>query len=185
MSEAFGFELPEASRELTAAEYVNLVNRIRGNFLSYVSFLDSALTTIISNVFLRDMDDFALWSDTVFHDDRVATFGAKIFWIGKIMKNHAGFRGIGEPDRRRIQRTLDGIRVIRNDFAHSFAYNKSVDPRQARDRTITLHDFEGGIATKKEFGMQEIMDIINDPWLPGRLTEMRRLAWEIRGGGPR
>ena len=37
MSETFGFDLPDKSKELTDKEYVNLVNRIRGNFLSYVS----------------------------------------------------------------------------------------------------------------------------------------------------
>ncbi len=36
MSEIFGFDLPDKSKELTDKEYVNLVNRIRGNFLSYV-----------------------------------------------------------------------------------------------------------------------------------------------------
>ena len=37
MSEIFGFDLPDKSKELTDKEYVNLVNRIRGNFLSYVA----------------------------------------------------------------------------------------------------------------------------------------------------
>ena len=32
MSEAFGFDLPDESKELTDKEYVNLVNRIRENF---------------------------------------------------------------------------------------------------------------------------------------------------------
>ena len=53
MSEPFGFDLPDNSKELTDKEYVNLVNRIRGNFLSYVSVLDSTLTVIISDLFLR------------------------------------------------------------------------------------------------------------------------------------
>ena len=66
MSEPFGFDLPDNSKELTDKEYVNLVNRIRGNFLSYVSVLDSTLTVIISDLFLRDKNDFPLWAKTVF-----------------------------------------------------------------------------------------------------------------------
>jgi len=54
MSKIFGFDLPDKSKELTDKEYVNLVNRIRGNFLSYVAILDSTLTVIISDLFLRD-----------------------------------------------------------------------------------------------------------------------------------
>ena len=70
MSEIFGFDLPDKSKELTDKEYVNLVNRIRGNFLSYVAILDSTLTIIISDLFLRDKNDFSLWTKTVFDKDR-------------------------------------------------------------------------------------------------------------------
>ena len=78
MSENFGFELPDESKELTDKEYVNLVNRIRGNFLSYVSVLDSTLTLIITDFFLRDKDDFPLWAKTVFDEDRTASFGTRL-----------------------------------------------------------------------------------------------------------
>jgi len=37
MNEIFGFGLPDKSHELTDKEYVDLVNRIRSNFVSYVS----------------------------------------------------------------------------------------------------------------------------------------------------
>ena len=47
MNEIFGFELPDKSKKLSDKEYVNLVNRIRGNFLSYTAVLDSTLTIII------------------------------------------------------------------------------------------------------------------------------------------
>jgi hypothetical protein len=43
MSEIFGFDLPDKSKELTDKEYVNLVNRIRGNFLSYVRITTSKI----------------------------------------------------------------------------------------------------------------------------------------------
>ena len=50
MSETFGCDLPDESKELTDKEYVNLVNRICGN-LSYVVILDSILIVIISDLF--------------------------------------------------------------------------------------------------------------------------------------
>ena len=128
MSETFGFDLPDESKDLTDKEYVNLVNRIRGNFLSYVSILDSTLTVIISDFFLRDKNDFALWAKTVFDEDRTASFGTKIVWLSRIMKHHSDFQnGIDENTRVKIQQKLNEIREIRNDFAHNFAHNKKIE----------------------------------------------------------
>lgn len=181
MSEAFGFELPDESKELTDKEYVNLVNRIRGNFLSYVSVLDSNLTIIISDLFLRDKNDFALWAKTVFDEDRTASFGTKIVWLGRIMKYHADFKKeIDESTRKKIQQKLDEIREIRNDFAHNFARNKQVEAENIKNRIIKLYDFEEGITTPKLFKMQEIMDIINDPWILEQLEKLEELSKKIR-----
>ena len=125
MSESFGFELPDESIELTDKEYVNLVNRIRGNFLSYVSVLDSTLTVIISDLFLRDKNDFPLWAKTVFDEDRTASFGTKIIWLSRIMKYHMDFKNeIDENTRVKIQQRLNEIREIRNDFAHTLHITK-------------------------------------------------------------
>jgi len=73
--------LPDKSKELTDKKYVNLVNRIRVNFLSYVAVLDSTLTVIILDLFLRDKNDFSLWTKTVFDKDRT--------WILKYLKKLA------------------------------------------------------------------------------------------------
>ncbi|MFB5612863.1 MAG: hypothetical protein ACE5RL_06125, partial [Nitrosarchaeum sp.] len=157
MSEIFGFDLPDDSKELTDKEYVNLVNRIRGNFLSYVSVLDSTLTMIISDLFLRDKNDFALWAKTVFDEDRSASFGAKIVWLSRIMKNHEDFRReVDEKERIKIQQKLNEIREIRNDFAHNFVHNKKIEPENVKNRVIKLYDFEEGITTPKLFKMDEI-----------------------------
>ena len=181
MSEAFGFELPEKSKELTDKEYVNLVNRIRGNFLSYVSVLDSNLTIIISDLFLRDKNDFALWAKTVFDEDRTASFGTKIVWLGRIMKYHLDFKNeIDDSTRKKIQQKLDEIREIRNDFAHNFARNKQVEADNIKNRVIELYDFEEGITTPKLFKMDDIMDIINDPWILEQLEKLEELSKKIR-----
>ncbi len=181
MSDPFSFELPEPSIELSDSEYVNLVNRIRGNFLSYVSVLDSTLTLIISDLFLRDKTDFALWSKTVFDEDRTASFGTKIFWLGRILKNHKDFSNlINESTRIKIQQKLNEIREIRNDFAHNFAHNKDIDQKNVKERIIELYDFEEGITTTKFFKMQEIMDIISDSWIMENLNNLLKLTREIR-----
>ena len=70
--------MPDKSKELTDKKYVNLVNRIRVNFLSYIEVLDSTLTVIILDLFLRDKNDFSLWTKTVFDKDRT--------WILKYLK---------------------------------------------------------------------------------------------------
>ena len=94
-----------------------MVNRIRGNFLSYVSVLDSTLTLIITDFFLRDKNDFPLWAKTVFDEDRTASFGTKIVRLSRIMKNHSQIQK--EIDRKKKSATstkLNEIRIIRNDF---------------------------------------------------------------------
>ena len=181
MSKPFGFDLPDSSRELTDMEYVNLVNRIRGNFLSYVSVLDSTLTVIISDLFLRDKGDFPLWAKTVFDEDRTASFGAKIFWISRIMRHHREIRkAIDEKTRVKIQRKLDEIREIRNDFAHNFAQNKKIEPENVKNRVIKLYDFEEGMTTPRYFKMGDVMGLINDPWILEQLEKLSAITKEIR-----
>ena len=118
MSEIFGFDLPDKSKELTDKEYVNLVNRIRGNFLSYVATLDSTLIVIISDLFLRD----------------------------------------------------------KNDFAH----NRNIESENVKNRLIKLYDFEEGITTPKIFKMENIMYLINDPWILEYLRKIEILTRKIR-----
>ena len=181
MSEVFGFDLPDKSKELTDKEYVNLVNRIRGNFLSYTAVLDSTLTVIISDLFLRDKHDFPLWAKTVFDEDRTASFGTKIVWLSRIMKNHETYKSeIDEKTRVKIQQELNKIREIRNDFAHNFAHNKKIEPENVKNRLIKLYDFEEGITTPKIFEMDEIMDIINDSWILENLRKIEILTRKIR-----
>lgn len=181
MSETFGFDLPDESTELTNKEYVNLVNRIRGNFLSYVSVLDSTLTVIISDLFLRDKNDFPIWAKTVFDEDRTASFGTKIVWLSRIMKYHVDFKNkIDESTRKKIQQKLNEIREIRNDFAHNFAHNKKIESENVKNRLIKLYDFEEGITTTKMFKMKDIMDLINDSWILEHLEELETLTRKIR-----
>jgi len=181
MSEVFGFDLPDKSKELTDKEYVNLVNRIRGNFLSYTAVLDSTLTVIISDLFLRDKNDFPLWAKTVFDEDRTASFGTKIVWVSRIMKNHEIYKSkIDEKTRVKIQQELNKIREIRNDFAHNFAHNKKIEPENVKKRLIKLYDFEEGVTTPKIFEMSEIMDIINDSWILENLKKIEILTRKIR-----
>lgn len=181
MSENFGFELPDESKDLTDKEYVNLVNRIRGNFLSYVSVLDSTLTLIITDFFLRDKDDFPLWAKTVFDEDRTASFGTKIVWLSRIIKNHSQYqKEINEKIRVQLQQKLNEIRIIRNDFAHNFAQNKKIELENVKNRVIKLYDFEEGEAVPKFFKMQEIMDIINDGWVLEQLNQIELVTKKIR-----
>ena len=181
MNEVFGFDLPEKSKELTDKEYVNLVNRIRGNFLSYVSVLDTTLTVIISDLFLRDKNDFPLWTKTVFDEDRTASFGTKIFWLSRIMSKHTDFKKeISESVRIKIQQKLNEIREVRNDFAHNFAHNKKIDEENVKNRIIRLYDFEEGITTSKIFKMEDIMSLINDPWVLEHLKKLEMLTRKIR-----
>ena len=181
MSEIFGFDLPDKSKELTDKEYVNLVNRIRGNFLSYVAILDSTLTVIISDLFLRDKSNFPLQVKTVFDEDRTASFGTKIIWLSRIMKHHIDFKNkIDDDTRVKIQHKLNEIREIRNNFAHNFAHNKKIESEKVKNRLIKLYDFEERITTPKIFKMEDIMSVINDPWILEHLKKLEILTRKIR-----
>ena len=181
MNETFGFDLPDESKKLTDKEYVNLVNRIRGNFLSYVSDLDLTLSKIISSFFLRDPNDYPLWRTTVFDEDRTVSFGAKIVWLSKIMKYHTDFKNeIDESARVKIQQKLNEIREIRNDFAHNSAYNKDVKPEDIEKRLVVLYEWdENGQDVPKEFAMKDIMNLINDPWILEHLEKLEKLTRKI------
>ncbi len=181
MNETFGFDLPDKSKELTDKEYVNLVNRIRGNFLSYVSDLDLRLSVIISNFFLRDPNDYPLWRMTVFDEERTASFGTKIIWLSRIMKYHKDFKNEIDNDTRvKIQQKLNEFREIRNDFAHNSAYNKDVNSEDVEKRLIILYEWdENGCDFPKKFVMKDIMDLINDPWILEHLEKLETLTRKI------
>lgn len=178
----FSFDLPPASRRLADAEYVALVNRIRGNFISYVAALDGALTMVITDFFLRDKHDIALWAGSVLDDERVS-FGTKCIWFSKIISNHRAFGGVSKADRKKISDRLSRIRRLRNDFAHNYAYNKQVDPRDVRERVIRLYDYEDGVTKIRKFKMQDVVDIIDDPWLGRHVQRAAVICRRIREGG--
>ena len=130
---------------------------------------------------MRDKNDFSLWAKTVFDEDRTASFGTKIVWLGRIMKYHSDLKNkIDESTRKKIQQKLDKIREIRNDFAHNFARNKQVEADNIKNRVIELYDFEEGITTPKLFKIEEIMDIINDLWILEQLGKLEELSKKIR-----
>ena len=159
MNGAFSFELPDDSKELTEKEYVGLVNRIRGNFLSYVSVLDSTLAVIITDYFLRDKADFARWEETVFHE-RVSSFGVKISWLGKIMSGNQMYEDeIGKKARVEIHKRLDHIREIRNEFAHNSVLNKQVEDVDIKNRVIRMYYFKEDGHVSKTHKMSDIMEI--------------------------
>ena len=139
------------------------------------------VTVIISDLFLRDKNDFPLQPKTVFDEDRTASFGTKIIWLGRIMKHHTDFKNQIDNDARvKIQQKLNEIREIRNDFAHNFAHNKKIESENVRNRLIKLYDVEEGITTPKIFKMEDIMSIINDPWILEHLKKLEILTRKIR-----
>ncbi len=54
--------------------------------------MGSTLTIIISDLFLRDKNDFPFWTKTVFDEYRTVSFNTKIVWLSRIMKHHIDFK---------------------------------------------------------------------------------------------
>ena len=179
MNEAFSFELPDDSKQLTEKEYVGLVNRIRGNFLSYVSVLDSTLALIITDYLLRDKADFALWEETVF-DERASSFGTKMYWLGKIISNNEAYQGKMGESWSDIAKKLDNVRVIRNEFAHNAVRNKQVEDEDVRDRVIRMYYSEEDERVSKTRKMSEIMEVLNDSSLSDQLNHIKDITQKIR-----
>ena len=77
MSEIFGFDLLDKSKELIDKELLIWSNRIQENFLSYVSVLNTTLILIILSLFLQDRNDFPMGKDCIRWniDYRTSVFG--------------------------------------------------------------------------------------------------------------
>lgn len=65
MSEIFGFDLLDKSKELIDKELLIWSNRIQENFLSYVSVLNTTLILTILDLFLRDKNNFPMGKDYI------------------------------------------------------------------------------------------------------------------------
>ena len=94
--------LPNDDVELTDEEYVDLIYEIKAKFLGWAAYLDTQLSEFITEIFLLDKsNDKSLWYETVFDEDRQVTFGAKIVWLGKILKNHNEIKENFDTKRRK------------------------------------------------------------------------------------
>lgn len=176
----FEIEIPKNGAVLTKKEYESIVLKLKSNFLGYVSILDTDLTIIITELFLRDKEDFLLWSKTVFDEERAASFGAKIYWLGKILSHHKTLsRKFDAKLRRKIISDLDSVRRIRNDFAHTFTLT-NVAPAIIKSRKIVLFDFEGGVTTTKTYEIEDIASMIKDPFLHEELGRLERAVVQVR-----
>jgi len=97
------------------------------------------------------------------------------------MKHHIDLKNeIDNNTRIKIQQKLNEIREIRNNFAHNFAHNKKIESEKVKNRLIKLYDFEEGITTPKMFKMEDIMNLINDPWILEHLKKLEILTRKIR-----
>ncbi len=101
--------------------------------------------------------------------------------VRKNNETYIDFKNEIDNDARvKIQQKLNEIREIQNDFTHNFAHNKKIESENVRNRLIKLYDFEEGITTPKIFKMEDIMSIINDPWILEHLKKLEILTRKIR-----
>jgi len=149
-------QFPAKDVKLTVVEFQRAIHGLKARFLDVVSTIDIQLTVIISLYFLRKFDDFALFLDSVFDQDKWATFGSKIKWLSKILKHRF-------PDyekRKEVINRLDKLRVIRNEFAHTFSMNPS--QADADNRIIRLYDLVDGAMKPIEINAEDVDNIVSD-----------------------
>ena len=173
--------LPNDDVELTDEEYVDLIYEIKAKFLGWAAYLDTQLSEFITEIFLLDKsNDKSLWYETVFDEDRQVTFGAKIVWLGKILKNHNEIKENFDTKRRKnLINLINDIRDLRNDFAHTTSL-REVSNEDKSQRRMWLIDHTGGYVQPKIVSMNHIVEIVNNSDILNDLSELTRLAIAIR-----
>lgn len=126
------------SEESEVLTFETLIEKYKSKFLNSVATLDIDLTLILSDYFVRRDDDFSLWLDSIFDEDKWATFGQKIVWLGKILKH----RFTEYEKRKELINVLEEIRILRNQFAHQFSLKPT---KEESDRAeFKLYDLKDG-----------------------------------------
>lgn len=172
--------LPDESATLTREEYGSLLYEIKSKVLGYGSIVDTKLTEFLSEIFLLDFKRKGLWFDTLFDEDRQATFGAKIVWLGKVMANHDEILDLFDNKRRKkLISKLEELAELRNLLAHTMTFH-SISDQMIRERTIVLVDFKKMSSETIIKDMNEITDLVNDETILNEINELISLAAEIR-----
>jgi len=141
--------------EYTPEQFEKDIHEFRSRFLDQTATIDIQLTVIISSYFLRkEEEDFPLFLDTVLDGERWAVFGQKIVWLGKIL--HRRFPNYEK--RKTLHEKLEKLRILRNEFAHTFSLKPSKEDTEKR--IVRLYDLKDGKIEAIERKFEEIEPII-------------------------
>ena len=125
-----------------------IVNDTKIMLLDYVAKVDVSLDFIIPYYFLRRQTDIPLFQDSIFDNERWATFGNKISFLGKILKH----RFPQYSKRKKIIYMLDEMRELRNEFSHTIFLE--LTPDEIERKVFSLHKLEDGEIKKIEYPME-------------------------------
>ena len=128
-------------------EFTEIVNDTKRLLLDYVAKVDVSLDFMIPYYFLRRQTDIPLFQDSVFDNERWATFGNKISFLGKILKH----RFPQYDKRKEVICILDEMRELRNEFAHTISLDLTTD--EINRRVFSLHKLEDGEIKKIEYSL--------------------------------
>lgn len=124
------------------SEFTEIVNDTKRILLDYVAKIDVSLDFMIPYYFLRKQTDIPLFQDSVFDNERWATFGNKISFLGKILKHR-----FSQYDKRKeVICILHEMRELRNEFAHTISLDLTTD--EVNRRVFSLHKLEDGEVKK-------------------------------------
>ncbi len=129
------------------SECTEIVNDTKRILLDYVAKIDVSLDFMIPYYFLRRQTDIPLFQDSVFDNERWATFGNKISFLGKILKH----RFPQYDKRKEIICILHEMRELRNEFAHTMSLD--LTPDEISRRVFSLHKLEDGEVKKIEYSL--------------------------------
>ncbi|WP_316505404.1 hypothetical protein [Nitrosopumilus sp.] len=137
------------------SECTEIVNDTKRILLDYVAKIDVSLDFMIPYYFLRRQTDIPLFQDSVFDNERWATFGNKISFLGKILKH----RFPQYDKRKKVISILDEMRELRNEFAHTISLELTTD--EINRRVFFLHKLEDGEVKKTEHSLDLSKELPN------------------------
>ena len=138
--------------------YLNRVNQIKSNILSYASLLEKLIESQMSERFTFNDDDEKKFH-SLFFSNKDFTFSMKIDLLEKYLEKF-------EPDFSNIRtdfvNALHRIRRIRNDFAHGINPTPEQLNQFATRNSITIFTYDDYTLGEKEYPFELIEARFND-----------------------
>jgi len=127
----------------------------RSFYLDYVAKIDTELDELLSNYFLRKLDDFDLWLQMT--DQTRMSLSDKTIILSKILK----YRFSSYKNRKELLRKFSGVISLRNRFAHSMQMLTLLDDVQNNKFRLRDYDEKTGKMIENDVTFPQVREQID------------------------